>query len=420
MTGLFIGLAAKNLTRHRRRTIITAVAMAVGIALYISMNSLLTGFTSETDRNLQEFELGSAAYFAQGYWEEREQFPLDILIEDPQPLLERLSDADIPAAPHTAFRGELIVHYDPFPEDGSITMAFTAVDPQLDPDVFRLEESITDGRFLQGGEEIIIGRWLADRLGAEVGYPVSVTTRTRDGFRQLMDLEIVGIYQTSNPQTDRHTAYVPMHIADEFLEMRGAVTSIYTLLPEQIPGTADLQPLRDILASSGQSDSVELLGFNDMTTEFAEVEQIQDQYTGIMMMLLGIIAIVGISNTILMSVLERQKEIGMLRSMGMRNREIRSIFMFEAGGIGIIGAAGGLLLGSGLVWLLTNHGIDYGAILEDVDLSAFRFEGVLYGVWDFGSMVTVALFAIVVAAVVAMLPTRRILKKSITECLRQS
>ncbi|MFW5801968.1 MAG: FtsX-like permease family protein, partial [Spirochaeta sp.] len=143
-------------------------------------------------------------------------------------------------------------------------------------------------------------------------------------------------------------------------------------------------------------------------------------YTGIMMMLLGIIAIVGISNTMLMSVLERQKEIGMLRSMGMRNREIRSIFMFEAGGIGIIGAAGGLLLGSGLVWLLTNHGIDYGAILEDVDLSAFRFEGVLYGVWDFGSMVTVALFAIVVAAVVAMLPTRRILKKSITECLRQS
>ena len=110
----------------------------------------------------------------------------------------------------------------------------------------------------------------------------------------------------------------------------------------------------------------------------------------------------------------------MLRSMGMRDREIRRVFVFEAAGIGTIGALVGLILGSGLVWLLTTYGIDYGRLMEGVDLSTYRFEGVLYGVWDPQSMVTVAVFAIIVAGVVALVPIRRTLRRSITECLRQS
>ena len=419
MKHLLLRMALKNLSRHRRRTVVTAVALAVGVALYIAMESIMGGFVGQADRNLQEFELGSAGFFAQGYWDDRERFPLDRLIERPDVLLDRLDQAGIPAAPRTAFRGELIVHYDPFPEDGSLPIAFSAVDPDRDADVFRLQESVYTGRFLERGEEIVMGRWLAERLGAEIGYVVTVTTRTRDGFRQLMDVEIVGFYETSNPQVDRHTVYVPIDLTDDYLDMRGAVTSIFVSVPERRPGTADVGPLERVLAQS-DLDDVELRSFADMTLEFAEVQEMQDQYTGIIMVLFGIIAIVGISNTMLMSVLERQKEIGMLRSMGMRDREIRRVFVFEAAGIGTIGALVGLILGSGLVWLLTTYGIDYGRLMEGVDLSTYRFEGVLYGVWDPQSMVTVAVFAIIVAGVVALVPIRRTLRRSITECLRQS
>ena len=415
-----LSMAGRNLSRHKRRTVVTAIALAVGVGLYIAMNSLMTGFTNLADQNMKDYETGSAGFFAHGYWDEREQYPLDKLIEQPQQLIAAMDEQNIPAAPRTTFRGELIVHYDPFPEDGSLPMGFTAIDPERDGQVFELRDNIRAGRWLESGEEVIIGGWLAERLGAQVGYTVSVTARTRDGFRQLMDLEIVGIYQTSNPMTDRHTVFVPLDLAEDYLEMQGAVTAIYTLLPEQIPGTADLQPLQDIYASSGMQNEVELLGFTDMTAEFLEIEEMKDQSTAIIMFLLAIIAVVGISNTMLMSVLERQKEIGMMRSIGFRNGEIRRIFMYEAAGIGIIGATAGLVLGSSLVLLLTNYGIDYGELMESTDLTAFRFEGVLYGVWDVPAMFSVALFAIVTAAVVAALPTRQILRKSITACLRQS
>lgn len=425
MNRLFISMAFKNLTRHRRRTIITAVALAIGVSMYIGLESIMGGFTGEADIKMQDYEFGSAAFFAQDYWEVRDEYPLDMLIENPRALLQELDAADIPAAPRTPFRGELVIHYDPFPEDGSIATAFTAIDPQRDPAVFDLHEDIYAGRFLEGGEELIIGRWLAEQLGAEVGYTVSVETRTRDGFRQLLDLEIVGLYETYNPQVDRNTVYVPLDLANEYLEMRGAVIGIYTRLPESIPGTADLTPLRDILASAGNAatsdnTSLELLSFRDMTTELTEVAEMSDAYTGIVMLLLAIIAIVGISNTMLMSVLERQQEIGMLRSMGFRPREIRRVFMLEAAGIGLIGAAGGIILGIVYVWLLTSFGIDYSAFMQDIDMSMYRFEGVLYGVWDPASMAAVAVFAVVVTGLAGLLPTRRILRKSITACLRQS
>lgn len=423
MTGrvqFFIVLAFKNLTRHRRRTLITALAMAVGISIFTSMDSILVGFISEIDRNLVEFEIGNAAITAPGYWDERDRYLLDRLVENPEPILRQLETAEIPAAPRVTFRGDLIVHYDPFPEDGSVPMVFAGLDPERDPRVLRLKEAIVDGRWLETGrEEIVMGRWLADQLGADVGYPVSVTTRTRDGYRQYLELEIVGIYDSPNPYVDRNTVHVPLDVADLYLEMRGAVTSIHLKLPESIPGTADPAPVRRALEEAG-IESVVTLSYADMTEEFTEMMEMEEGFNNVLLFLLAIIAIVGVSNTMLMSVLERQREIGMLRSMGLHNGEIRLLFSLEAAGIGVLGAIGGLALGSVFTWLLVTYGIDYSALMSEIDFSGYRFDSVLYGVWNFGTMATATIFAVLVAGVVALFPTRRILKKSVTDCLRHA
>lgn len=414
----FIVLACRNLTRHKRRTIITALAMAVGISIYTSMDSILVGFISEIDRNLVEFEIGNGAVTGRGYWDERHRYVLDRLVESPERILQELDKAGIPAAPRTTFRGELILHYDPFPEDGSLQMVFAGLDTERDPRVMRLRESIAEGRWLESGrEEIIMGRWLADRLGAEVGFPVSVTTRTRDGYRQYMELEIVGIYESPNPYVDRNKVHLPLDTADLYLEMRGAVTSIHVRLPEAVPGTADPAPVRRIVEALG-NDHVATLSYGDMTEEFAEMMEMEEGFTSLLLFLLAIIAIVGVSNTMLMSVLERQREIGMLRSLGLHDGEIRLLFSLEAAGIGILGAAGGLALGSFFTWLLVTYGVDYGALMSEIDFAGYRFDSVLYGVWNYGTMVTATLFAVFVAGITALFPTRRILKKSVTDCLR--
>ncbi len=418
----FAMLALKNLFRYRRRTVVTASAVAFGVAIFVAMASLLNGLAAEGDRNLANYETSSAAITGAGYWRQREEYPLDILVENTGQILSVLDADGVAAAPRVAFRGELIVHYDPYPEDGSVYLALYGIDVERDPQVFRLAETVNEGRLPEPGEDgILISAWLAERLGAELSYPVTITTRTRDGFHQILDMDIVGIYQTPNPTVDRSQIYLPLDVVDTYLEMQGAVTAIHLALPEPVPGAADLGPVKEALERDREGvggTGIELLSFAEMTEEFAAAVEIQDVAFNIVLVLLGFIAVVGISNTMLMAVLEREREIGMMRAIGMRDGEIRLMFALEAAAIGLLGAAAGLLLGARLVWYLVNHGIDYGTLLEGVEMD-FRFADVLYGVWSVRTMFTAAVGAAMLAAVVALLPVRAILRREITESLRR-
>jgi len=433
----FLRLALKNLSRYRRRTAVTATAIAMGVAAFVAMDSLLVGFGNEGERNLANYEVGSAAIAAPGYWDDRDRFPLDNPVERPEEFLAELDNAGIPAAPRTSFRGEVIVRYDPYPEDGSSPATFHGIDPERDPAVFNFDEAIVEGRFpVPGEDEILISKWLAERLGAEVGFPLTLTTRTRDGYRQLMDLDIVGLYQTSNPTVDRSHLFLPLETADEDLEMRGAVTTIHLRLPEQVPGTADLGPVEQLLRETGRfaglrengngggdqdaattEDPVTLLSFGQMTQEFAEFMELEHAGSDLILFLLAIIAVVGISNTMLMAVLEREHEIGMMRAMGVHKREITRLFSYEAAVIGLIGALGGIVLASIVNWFLVTNGVNFGQFLEGTEMD-LRFDGILYGVWNYGTMVTAAIFAAVLAGVVALIPTRRILRRKVADSLR--
>ncbi len=412
----FLRLALKNLSRYRRRTMITAAAIAGGVAVFAAVASVMDGFNAESDRNFIDYELGSARITGEGYWEEKDQYPLDILVEDADGIIAELDASGIAAAGRTEFKGELIIRYDPFPEDGNIPMVFTGADPERDPNVFKLKEAIEEGRFLQPGEdEIIIGRWLAESIGAEVGYPVTVITRTRDGFYQIMDLEIAGIYNTPNPHINRNVAYIPLDTADYYLEMQNAVTSIMVSGNERVPGTFDISPIERML----EGRPLDILSFQAMTAEFAEIMDMSEQITNVILLLLAVIAVVGISNTMLMAVLEREREIGMMRALGMKDSEIRWMFIFEASGIGAIGALIGIAFGSVLMWLLSTYGIDYGAMLGDIDMG-YRFSEVLYGIWSFSTLITASLVAVVVSGIVSVIPVRRMLKKRAADCLRHA
>lgn len=413
--GFLLRLAVKNLTRYGRRTVITALAIAAGVGIYIAMDSALAGFVGESDRLYSTYETGDVAITAPGYWDERQRFPLDRLVEDPARVIETLRADGLPATARIAFSGELVVRYDPFPEDGSMHAMFYGVDFERDADVFGLLGAIESGRAPEPGEDgLLIGRSLADRLGAEVGFPVTITTRTRDGFHQLMDLEIAGIFQTPNPVINRRAMYLPIDRVDTALEMQGAVTHVHAVLPGTLPAEADHGRVERLVEDI---PGIEVLSFDVMNEEMAELMEIEDAAFQIILFLLGIIAVVGISNTMLMAVLEREREIGMMRAVGVRNAEIRRMFFYEAAAIGVVGSAAGIVLGTLLVWFLVNVGVDYGFLLDGVDMD-FRWDGILVGVWNAPTMLYTAIGATLIAGIASTVPVRRILKKTVTATLR--
>ena len=407
-------LTMKNLFRYTRRTLITSGAIAFGIMMFILMDSLLGGIKEDSERNLIWYETGSAAFFHPEYWEDHELMPVDRLVEDPDTVVELMAAEGIPAVPRIDFAADMIVYQDPFPEYGNIQVRCIGIDPQRDGDVFRLENDVVDGRYLKPGEEgVMIGQWLARDLGAEVGYPVTLVTRTMDGYFQTMDLDIVGILLSDNPIVNRYGMYIPLDTVRYALDMNGFATGVYTSLPRGKGEAAGIAAMEKAAGPLG----LDVLDWRIMGKDFVDLAEAKSEGSRTILFLVFLIAAVGISNTILMSIMERVREIGMMRALGMKRRQLRRMFLMEAAGIGFFGALGGVVLAAVVNIFMVNKGIDYTSIMEKGDMG-YRVAGIVYGAWYPHTFVTAFVVGLVMALFIAWFPTRRALKLEIPTCLR--
>jgi ABC-type lipoprotein release transport system permease subunit len=411
-----VKMAFKNLFRHKRRTVITSIAIAVGLALFILIDSMLVGIEEDSTRNLVLYETGSARIMDQQFWDEHENLPLKHSIENPQPILENLKAAGITATPRTVFSGELVMRRDPYPEDGSIQARIIAIDPNRDPEVFRIDETLSAGRFLEEDRlEVVIGEWLAEDIEAEVGYPLTIITRTKGGFFQTIDVEIVGLVNTPNPVVNRTGIFMPIQTADYYLQMEGSVTQIDTSFAYQ--ANVDRQTAKIRAAALQNRPDLKVVDWKILGKDFVALAAAKSAGSKVILFLVFIIAAVGISNTMLMSVYERVREIGMLRALGMHRREIRLAFLIEAGGIGLIGASVGVLIGVLLNIPLVNIGIDYSALMRDADMG-YRITGIMRGLWSVPTILTAFFTGLFLSVLMAFIPTRKALKLQITDALR--
>ena len=411
-----ISLALKNLTRYKRRTIITAVAIAVGLMMYIVVDSILLGAEFESMRNLRWYETASARIMHPDYWEERLMRPLDISIDDPYTIVDALQKEGIAAAPRTMFSADLILYSDDFGEDGNMPVQVTAIDPELDNTVFRFEDTLIEGRFVESGtNELVIGSWFAEDIGAKVGYWVTLVTRGNGGFYEAMDMQIVGIVNCPNPNVNRTLLMVPIDTIGDYLAMDGAATEINIALPETAEIAEEVGRIQKLLDPSG--NNLLVVSWDELARDYVALAEAKRGGTGMILFLVFIIAAVGISNTMLMAIYGRIRELGMMRSLGMNDRSIQLAFMVEAGGIGLIGSTIGVLLGIAINFYMVNVGIDFGLLMRDMDMG-YRIQSSFRGTWSPSTIITAFFFGSILSMLVAWIPTRRALKMDIPSCLR--
>ncbi len=409
-----ISLAFKNLTRYKRRTLITAGAIAVGIMMYIFIDAMLMGAEYESVRNLKWYETASARILHEDYWDDRFQYPLDVNIEDPDKILDRLDEAGITATKRIRFTGDLILSAAEFGEDGNMPVTVTAIDPDRDYDVYHFSDTLIDGRFLEPGEDAaVLGSWFAEDINASVGNWVTVVTRGNGGFYEAIDLEIVGIVNCPNPNVNRALLMIPIDTADYYLAMDGAATEINIKLPDQADVDAELPKIQELL----NGDHLSVMSWEAMAFDYLALAEAKRGGTSVILLLIFVIAAVGISNTMLMAIFERIRELGMMRSLGMADSKIRIAFIIEAAGIGMVGSFLGVILGILADYWIVNYGIDFTFIMREMDIG-YRIQGIFRGAWNPGTIIRAFFAGTIISTFVAILPTNRALRMDIPSCLR--
>jgi len=412
MKGL-VHLGIKNLLRYKRRTLITAGAVAMGLMMFIIVNSILIGANKDSEINIIRYEAASGKIVSGAYWDDFKDMPIKEVL-DPE-VVQGLENSDLNWTPRIEFSAEMIFQKNPYPEDGSVRIKVTAIDPVQDQGTFYLQETISDGSFLEPGTpSVILGRWLAEDFGIEIGYPVNLLVKSRFGGQELMELTVVGIMDNPNPMVNRHGLFIPLSVADDYLEMDGLITEAAVKF-SGIPAIEEKE--KAALAEILQGTNGEFHGWREWAADFLAIAEGKQSATGGILMLLLIIAAVGISNTVLMSIFERVRELGMMRAMGMTEKDIRTLFLVESGGIGLLGGVLGLLMGCLANIYLVMKGIDFSFITRDMDMG-YRINGVFYGIWNPVILSSSVFIGVAMCLLISWISTRKINRLDITTCLR--
>ncbi|MBI3152402.1 MAG: ABC transporter permease [Chloroflexi bacterium] len=332
-------MAFRDLGRNKRRSILSALAVSIATTLLIFMASVVRGEFRGALQNGIRLQTGHLQVRATSYDENKVSLAWEDLIDNPAQVTDQLNAlpqvAD--ATPRLIASGIISLG------DKSRGVQVLGIDPSAEANqIFR--QGVIAGEFINSDdrEGVLIGKPLAERLGLNVGDQVNLLINTSNGDVDEQPFTVRGIYTTNVFPYDQNTVFMPLTKAQAFAAAENHASLIFVLLHDQ----DQTEPVADALSSS----NYQIVTWQDLNELSVQFEQFAGAYMVILyLIILGITATV-VTNTLVMAVYERTREIGILAAIGMKGGRIMSAFLTEAALLATGGVIGGLILGG----LITN------------------------------------------------------------------
>jgi putative ABC transport system permease protein len=396
---VLVAMAWRNLWRQPVRTILSLLSMAIASALLVFMLSFQLGVYDGMKGNALRIFDGFAQLQPEGYAADPD---LHKTIAAPHALAaQAMAIPGVTAAAPRASCYVIVAN-----GERSFGAAVVGVDPVSEPDVSTLGKTVKAGRYLRpdDGAAVVLGDTLARNLKLGLGDDVTILGSAVDGTVAADSLRIVGLFHTGIADLDRQTAEMPLARFQETFAL-GDEANVVALAGSSLADVDSALPrLRDLAAAHG-------LAIRDWGALQPALKQgIALDFSTSMLWYVSLVVVVVfiILNTLLMSVLERTREFGMLMAVGMQPRRIGRMLWLELVFLALLGNGIGVAIGGGAALWFQVHGIALGG-LEGL-MSQWGLPGRLYPSLSFVSALAgpgVIVFAVALAGVI---PYRRILR----------
>jgi len=406
-----VNLAIRNLFRNARRTLITMSAIGCGLSLVLMMVGLQAGQYADMLRIGISTLAGHVVVQADGWQEEREP---EQLLSGADAIRSELAAAfpDATVTPRLYLGGLLTSPY-----NSSGVMLRGGV-PSAEAAVDTLDDKIVQGEWLADDDDrgILVGAKLADVLQVGVGDKVVYMGQGPDQDEMVSRMfRVRGVFKTGGVELDGMSVMVTLAAAREVIEKPDSAhqVALHIADPEESDAAYD-----KALALVGR-DGRDVLEWPDALPELVHFIEIDRVSGDVMMAVMGLIVAMGVLNTVLMSVLERTKEFGVLMAIGMRPRRLAGLVLLEAAFLGVLGSLAGLVLGGALVAYLVSYGIDYSAYMgESLEMEGLVLSTHMFGAWDPDRMGTYVVATVVVTFLAGLYPAYHLSRLEPVEALR--
>ncbi|MCU7935886.1 MAG: FtsX-like permease family protein [Candidatus Thiodiazotropha sp. (ex Dulcina madagascariensis)] len=345
----YLALATRNLSRNRRRTTITLLTMIFGIATLTLLSALNDGWLNQMKTNFILSYTGHLQIHAKGF-------------EASQNLHDRITEPEEISRLMQSYP-EIIGWTQRIRTSGlasaggsSAGIQIMATDPEQETWVTSMNQDVKEGGWLRPGmtRDLLLGRTVAQNLGAALGDRIILMAQRLNGAMVSEVFHLQGILETGAPQIDRTLALITLNSAQHWLQMDQTVTDIVI--------RADTHDNTDVLfrlfTQQLSGLKYEIMPWQELDPMVRQWLEFSDAYGLVILFVVIILVLAEILNTMLISLHERQKELGVIVAIGTKRGQIFLMLLLEAVMLIFLGAILGYLAGSLLVYSLADAGID--------------------------------------------------------------
>ncbi|HAP62926.1 MAG TPA: ABC transporter permease [Cytophagales bacterium] len=398
-------IAWRNIWRSRSRSLVVMGAVTVGIVAVVFiigfMNSYLDGFSANSVHyDFSHIQMHDSTYL--------EDEGIEYLIDDAESTIGQV--ASLPGV--VGVSGRLRASGMMSSSGGASGVVIAGIDPEAENATTALGEKIKSGAYFEGIKRnpILVSRIVADKLGLKERSKVVLNFQDVEGNPVAASFRVVGTFSTASARFNQGWVFVRQSDLARLLGTDNQVHEVAIYLESNALLEANTAELRADFPDYASQTWIE------RAPAIAQVEEQTSASLGIIVGIVMLALVFGIINTMLMAVLERVHELGMLMAVGMTRRRVFAMIMLETFMLSLMGAPFGILIGTGLITYLGRVGIDFSAQADA--LEQFGFDAIFYPSLNPEDMITVAVAIMITALVGSIFPARRAVKLKPVEALR--
>ena len=402
---MMLKIAFRNIFRQKRRTILTALTMFGGFILA----AISIGWSDGTyEFVINMFTRNRLGHIQIHYQDYRSRASIFKTIDNYKQIGQKLAAVDqVQYWTPRLFSGGLVSV-----DEKSTGASITGVDPTREDETTRFSKQIKKGKILPANpsHQAVLGIGLAEVLEADVSDTVIVVSQAADGSIANDLYKISGIIESGDIISDRMTMYLHLADAQELLALQGQVHEIAIIVSK----LDEVDEVSEKIQSALNDPNLEVAPWQVFAKSFYQAMQADQEGMWISLFVIILIVAVGILNTVLMSVLERRREYGLLKAIGTKPKQIFQLVLSEVTILAVASIIVGAVLGSLANYALSHQGI---ALPQ-----AFTYGGIeftkMYSTVNARSLYLPAATVLITAIIVSTFPAIRAAKSDPAKAMR--
>lgn len=401
---MLLKIAWRNIWRNKVRSLVVIISISLGILAGLVVMAFSVGMNNTRTRDMLDTYISHIQIHSTAYNKEAK---VAHYIEDPQKLETELEkEQNI-----TGFSMRTLTGGMASSANGVQGVMIQGIDPDKEAQVTTLHNKIIDGHYFENTRRnpVIIGGALAKKLKVKINSKIVFTFQDRHNEIVSAAFRINGIYKTTNSKYDEGFVFVDRNDLQNLLGD--------PLIHEVAIMTTGLEAVDQVKNSlKNRTDDLAVEDWKEVSPDLGYADDMMAMSLYIFISIILLAMAFGILNTMLMAVLERTRELGMLMAIGMNKLKVFLMVLYETIMLALVAGPTGLLLSFWINDLLADKGIDLSAWGEGME--AYGISSMVYPELETQFYFTVAVMVVIMAILSAIYPALKAVKLKPTESMR--